>query len=200
MAWEIAGRSMELCNCKMLCPCWLGPEIQPDEGWCGADFGFELGRGNSAGVDLSGTKVAMMFQWEANFFEGNGKARVYLDAAASDEQRGALEKIFGGRDGGPLEPLFGAVIAEWLPSEVVTLDIDWGESPTLRVGDVGEASLKRLKDATGQATRVTGSAAQAGFQLPSIDLASSAGSRMSDPDLRSWEGSSGTLHEFDWKS
>jgi len=29
-------------------------------------------------------------------------------------------------------------------------------------------------------------------------LASSDGSQWSDPDFRSWEGSSGNIHEFDW--
>lgn len=198
MSWEVSGKSMEMCSCKMFCPCWLGPEIEPDEGWCGGALGFDVQRGNSNGVDLSGTKVALQALWPGNFFEGKGKARLYLDESASAEQRDALEKIFSGKDGGPLEPLLGAVIAEWLPSQVVQLDIEWGESPSLRVGDIGAATLKRLKDANGQATKITGAAAQAGFQFASMDLASSSGSQWSDPGLRDWQGNSGTLHEFRW--
>ena len=30
MAWQVTGRSMEMCNCKQFCPCWLGPEGEPD--------------------------------------------------------------------------------------------------------------------------------------------------------------------------
>ena len=30
MGWQLSGRSVELCSCKMLCPCWLGPEGSPD--------------------------------------------------------------------------------------------------------------------------------------------------------------------------
>ncbi len=191
---------MEMCNCKMMCPCWLGPEIEPDEGWCGGTLAFDVQRGSSNGVDLTGTKVALIAVWPGNFFEGNGTARLYLDDTASAEQRDAVEKIFSGNDGGPLEPLFGAVINEWLPSQVVQLDIDWGESPTLSVGDIGKATMKRLKDANGQATKVTGAAAQAGFQFASMDLASSRGSHWSDPGLRNWESNSGTLHEFSWSS
>lgn len=200
MSWEIAGQSIELCSCKMLCPCWLGPEVQPDEGFCGAAFGFDIRQGSSDGVDLGGTKVALVAEWPANFFEGGGTARLYLDGAASAEQRDALEKILSGKDGGHLAALFGAVINEWLPSQVVQLDIDWGESPTLSIGDVGKAELKRLKDGNGQATKVTGAAAQAGFQLASMDLANASGSYLSDPGLRNWEGNSGTLHEFNWSS
>lgn len=200
MSWEIAGQSMEMCNCKMLCPCWFGPEIEPDEGWCGAALAFDIQRGNSGAVDLAGTKVALLAEWPGNFFEGNGKARLYFEETASAEQRDALEKIFSGSDGGPLEPLFEAVVDEWLPAQVAQLDIDWGESPSLCVGDIGKATLVRLKDGAGQATTVTGAAAQAGFQFASMDLASSSGSHWSDPDLRNWEGNSGTLHEFSWSN
>ena len=200
MSWEIAGQSMEMCSCKMLCPCWLGPEIEPDEGWCSAALAFDIQQGSSGAVDLTGTKVALLAEWPANFFEGNGRARLYFEAAASAEQREALEKIFNGSDGGPLEPLFGAVVNEWLPAQVAQLDIDWGESPTLSIGDIGKATLVRLKDGAGQATRVTGAAAQAGFQFDGMDLASSSGSHWSDPGLRNWEGNSGTLHEFSWSN
>ena len=200
MSWTISGQSMEMCNCKMLCPCWLGPEVEPDEGWCGATLCFDIQTGNSDGIDLSGTAVAFVAEWPGNFFEGNGSARLYFDDRASAEQRGALEKIFSGHDGGPLEPLFGAVISKWLPSQVVQLNIDWGEVPSFRVGDIGKATLKRLKDGTGRATRVTGAAAQAGFQFDGMDLASSRDSHWSDPDLKDWEGNSGTLHKFDWSS
>ena len=42
MSWELSGRSMELCSCNALCPCWLGPEGQPDQEWCAAIFGFDI--------------------------------------------------------------------------------------------------------------------------------------------------------------
>ena len=32
MSWKVSGRSIELCSCKMLCPCWLGPDGEPDKG------------------------------------------------------------------------------------------------------------------------------------------------------------------------
>jgi Protein of unknown function (DUF1326) len=54
MAWHISGKSTELCSCKMMCPCWLGPEGEPDQEWCSAAFGFEIEKGQSDGVDLSG--------------------------------------------------------------------------------------------------------------------------------------------------
>jgi len=96
MAWHISGKSTELCSCKMMCPCWLGPEGEPDQEWCSAAFGFEIEKGQSDGVDLSGTRVALAADWPGNFFLGNGTGRLYLDARATKQQHAELEAIFSG--------------------------------------------------------------------------------------------------------
>jgi hypothetical protein len=200
MAWKISGQSIELCNCEMLCPCWLGPDGKPDQGWCAGGFAFDIRQGNSDGVNLGGTRVFLMATWPGNFFGGNGTARLYLDESASEEQRREMEAIFSGHKGGHLEGLFGAVITKWLPAKSVKIDIRWGDNPSFTVGDIGRATLQPIKDMAGKPTQVRGAAAQAGFQIESMDLASSKGSRFSDPDIRAWEGDSGTLHQFNWSA
>lgn len=200
MPWQITGRSMELCSCKMLCPCWLGPEGQPDEEWCAAVFGFDVQQGSSDGVDLGGTTVALMADWPGNFFAGQGKARLYIDDSANEDQRRELGAILSGNKGGHLEGLWGAVIEEWLPAQVAKVEIAWGEKPSVTVNGIGQATLQPITNGAGQATKVTGSVTQAGFQIESMDLASSKGSQWNDPGLRRWEGDSGTLHEFDWNA
>jgi hypothetical protein len=198
MPWQVSGRSLEFCSCKMLCPCWLGPEGKPDEEWCGGAFVFDIQSGRSDSVDLGGTKAAFSARWPGNFFAGGGTARVYVDDGATADQRRELEAIFGGKKGGLLEPLFGAVISKWLPAKVCPIAIDWGEQPAVTVGDISRAKLVPLKDAAGKATKVSGAAAQAAFQMESMDLASARGGRWSDPDLQGWDADSGTLHSFNW--
>jgi len=200
MAWQVSGRSLDLCSCKMWCPCWLGPEIEPDEGWCAHTFAFEIRQGNSDGVDLSRTTVAMTGDWPANFYLGGGKARLYLDETATEDQRGELGAIFSGKKGGHLEKLWGAVIDEWLPAKVASVAISWGEKPTLSVNGIGQATMQPLSNGAGKPTIVSGAMSQAGLQIDSMNLASSDGSQWSDPDFRSWKGSSGNIHEFDWSS
>jgi hypothetical protein len=143
--------------------------------------------------------VALRADWPNNFFHGQAKARLYIDAGDA-AQREQLDAIFRGQSGGPTEALFSAVISEWLPTEEAEIEVDWGESPTMKVGSVGNVTMQRLKDDTGKPTSLQGAAAMAGFQLETMDLASSAGSEWSDPDLRPLEGDSGTLHEFSWSS
>ena len=200
MAWNVSGQSLELCNCKMLCPCWLGPEGEVDQGWCGGAFAFDIREGNSDGVDLRGTQVVIAGEWPGNFFSGNGTLRVYVDEAASDDQRRELGAIFSGDKGGHLAGLWDAVMTKKLPVRIEKIDIQWGDHPSLAVGSIGQARLQPIKDPAGQPTKVAGAAAQAGFQIDSMDLASSKGSRWSDPDMRAWEGDSGTLHRFNWRA
>jgi len=200
MAWRITARGIELCSCKMLCPCWLGPDGEPDQGWCGGIFAFDVQQGDSDGVNLGGSQVVLAAEWPGNFFGGNGTARLYIGERADANQRRELEAIFSGKKGGHLEALFGGVVAKWLPAQFTNVDIKWGDTPTINVGKVGQAKLQPLKDQAGRPAKVQGAAAMAAFQSESMELASSKGSRWSDPDLRSWEGDSGTLHSFKWSA
>lgn len=200
MSWHITGQSLEFCSCKMLCPCWLGPEGDPDEGWCGAAFGFEVEQGSSDGVDLGGTKLALTALWPANFFAGDGQARLYIDDSASEDQRRELDAIFSGKKGGHLEGLWGAVIKEWLPTQAAKVAMSWADTPSMVVDGIGQGTLHPISDGAGHATTVSGAPAQAGLQIESMNLASSKGSTWADPDLREWHGDSGTLHRFDWQN
>ena len=74
---------------------------------------------------------------------------------------------------------YGFVISTWLSAESAKVELAWGETPTVAVGSLGQASLSRLKDAAGRPTQVQGAAAQAAFQIDSMDLASSEGSSWS---------------------
>lgn len=199
MAWRISGRSVELCSCKLLCPCWLGP-ADPDQGWCSAAVIFDIQRGDSDGVDLSGTRAAFAADWPGDFWSGQGTLRLYVDEAASAEQRREIEAIFSGSKGGPMEALGSAVISQVLPIQVTKIDLQWGERPAMTIGAAGQVTLQPVTDQAGQPTKVVSTAAQAAFQFESVGLASSKGSRWSDPELRQWEGDSGTIWSFEWSA
>ncbi len=200
MAWQITGRAMEMCSCKQFCPCWLGPEGEPDEGWCASVWMYDVHEGNSDGVGLDGTKCVLMAEWPGNFFAGHGKARLYLDEAASEDQRRELEGIFGGKKEGFFSTLWAAVIDEWLPSEVTKVDLAWDEEPSLGVGTVGRATLQPLTDGAGLLTKVSGAMAQTALHIDSMQLASIKESQWSDPGLRSWQAKDGVLCDFNWSS
>jgi hypothetical protein len=111
----------------MLCPCWLGPDGDPDRDWCAGVFAFDIREGESDGIKLDGSRVAFTGEWPGNFFAGKGTLRVYIDEQATEDQRRELEAIFSGRKGGHLEGLLGAVITKRLPAQVAKIEILWGD-------------------------------------------------------------------------
>ena len=66
--------------------------------------------------------------------------------------------------------------------------------------EFGKATLAPYKDQAGRTATVEGTAAQGAFQSASMELASSKGTRWSDPDLRKWDGDSGTIHSVNWSA
>jgi hypothetical protein len=198
MVWSVRGRSLEFCSCRLLCPCWLTADVEPDQGWCSGVLAFQVDEGASDGVDLAGGKVVATFDWPGNFWAGNGTGRLYIEQAADADQRRELEAIFGGQRGGPLGAVLPAVVTNMLPTQFTDIAIDWGEPTSLTVATVGEATLRPVKDQSGRSTTVASAAALTAFQMERMEVASSRGSRWQDPDLRSWDGDSGTMHKFDW--
>ena len=85
MAWNIKGTMIEFCSCRALCPCWLGPDTKPDQGWCSGAIAYDISEGSVEGVDVAGCKAVLTAEWPGNFFGGKGKARLYLDSGAGAE-------------------------------------------------------------------------------------------------------------------
>ena len=200
MAWLMTGNMIEFCSCKAMCPCWLCPTMEPDQGWCSAAIAYEIKQGAIDGLDVGGCNAVLAAEWPGNFFGGKGTARLYIDANVSGDQRRELEAVFSGKKGGLFEGLMGAVIARWLPAKSARIEIRRGETLSISVGEFGKATLVPFKDQAGRTVTVQGTAAQGAFQSASMELASSKGTRWSDPELRQWDGDSGTIHTFNWRA
>lgn len=201
MAWHVRGVVREHCSCKMWCPCWLGP-AEPDQGWCSGSLIFEVHEGAADDISLDGLRVVVVVDFPADFFTGNGTARLYIDENANAEQRRELEAIFSGRKGGPLEAAWGATVTQWLPTQVANIEIQDGDAPSITVGNVAQVTYQSpIRDGEGRATVIEAAAAATAFGLEGVSLARSDGSRWSAPEMRQWEsGGSGTIGAFDWNA
>jgi hypothetical protein len=195
MAWTLKGHMTENCSCNMFCPCWFAVQeyMIMDQGWCAGSLTFQIEEGQSDGVDLSGRKVAMLVDWPGpTLFDGNGTGRVFLDDGASDEQARELAAIFQGQKGGTFEML-GGLISNWLPVEKISIEVSRdGDIITANVGSVGQVSSKALRDDQGNGFTISGGGFVGAFGMEHAELAPSAGTRWSDPDMpREWEAKSG---------
>ena len=150
MAYNIEGDLLEVCNCDILCPCWVGED--PDNGTCDSVMGYNVRSGSINGIDVSGRTLVFSVHIPGNVLKGNWKVALLVDDKASDEQADALVSAFSGKLGGPLADtasLVGEVAAvERLP---ITFDVQEGKG-TLIVGDVAECVMEPYRGPTGQVT------------------------------------------------
>jgi hypothetical protein len=196
MAWTLKGTWYESCSCKMVCRCNFGP-AEPDHGWCSALLAFSVDAGESNGVDLAGTKAVLHAELPGDFLGGIDKARIYLDQAASQQQRDELEAIFQGNRGGLWEGMRG-MIQDFLPSTTAPIEITGGDNPHVKVGDLVDVTMERMRDEAGKQATVVNAPLGASFMVDTLELANATGSA-SDPDLRSWETLGyGAAVPFDW--
>jgi hypothetical protein len=195
MAWTFKGHMIENCSCNMFCPCWFGVQeyMIMDQGWCAGSLTFQIEEGESDGVDLSGRTAAILVDWPGpTLFDGDGTARVYLDNEASAEQARELAAIFQGQKGGSFEMLAG-LVSNWLPVEKISISVSKdGDVITANVGSVGQVSSKALRDNQGNGFTLRGGGFVDLFGMEEAELAPSAGTTLSDPDMpRKLEAKSG---------
>jgi len=153
MAYHLEGRLLEVCNCRVLCPCWIGED--PDRGTCDTIVAWHFDKGSVDGVDVGGTTIAVLAHVPGNILQGNWRAAVYVDDKASPKQEEALLKVYTGKAGGPvadLVKLIGEVVSvERVP---ITFEVHGGKG-TIQLGDKAYAELEPYKGSTGASTTLT---------------------------------------------
>jgi len=136
----------------MFCPCWYAVKelMVMDRGWCNTTQWYLIAGGRAGGVDLGARTVVLSMDFPGpTLFDGNGTGRLYVDDGASADQQRELEGIFQGKSGGA-PALFGQIVANWLPTKQVRIDIDQGDKLTARIAGVGQIESTLLKDEAGR--------------------------------------------------
>jgi hypothetical protein len=153
MSYHLEGRLLEVCNCRVLCPCWIGED--PDFGTCDTIVGWRIDKGTIEGVDVSGRTIAAVAHVPGNILEGNWTAAIYLDDGASDEQMAAMLKVYTGQAGGPvadLAKLIGTVVS--VERAPIRFDIQGGKG-TLAIGTDYYAELEPYVGPSGATTTLS---------------------------------------------
>ena len=153
MAYHLEGRLLEVCNCRVLCPCWIGED--PDFKTCKTIVAWRFDKGQINGIDIAGRTIAVIAFIPGNILQGNWRAAVYVDDKASPQQKEAILNVYTGKLGGPvadLVKLIGEVVS--VESVPITFDVQ-GAKGTLKVGDAGYAELVPYQSASGKTTTLT---------------------------------------------
>jgi hypothetical protein len=103
LAYRLEGRLLDVCDCRVLCPCWIGED--PDNGTCDAIVAYDFDRGTIDGVDVTNRTIALVAHLPGNILKGNWRVAVYFDHGASSAQQEALLKVDTGKARGPIADL-----------------------------------------------------------------------------------------------
>lgn len=150
MAYQLEGELLEVCTCKILCPCWVGED--PDGGTCEGVLAWHIEKGTVNGVDVSGHTLVVLCHIPGNILKGNWRVVVYVDDKTTPQQQESLLNVWTGKLGGPcadLAQLIGQVAGvERVP---ITVAVE-GARGRLKIGQAIEAELAPFQGATGQST------------------------------------------------
>ena len=153
MGYHLEGRLLEVCNCRVLCPCWIGED--PDFKTCDTIVAWHFDKGTVDGVDVAGCTLAMIAHVPGNILQGNWTAAVYLNDSVSTQQEQALLGVYTGQKGGPvaeLAKLVGKVVS--VQKVPITFQVTGGNG-TIKVGNAGYAELEPYTSASGKTTTLT---------------------------------------------
>jgi len=147
---------LEVCDCNVLCPCWIGEDA--DNGTCDAVVAYHIDKGDIDGVSVSGLSIALVAHIPGNVLAGNWQVAVFVDDNSTPRQHEALIKVWTGQLGGPvgdLAKLVGEVKAvERVP---ISFRVEGGQG-TLKIGDVVDTAIEPYRGGTGNVTTLNESA------------------------------------------
>jgi hypothetical protein len=150
MAYQLEGNLLEVCDCGVLCPCWIGED--PDNGTCEGMMAWNFDKGTIDGTDVSGLTVATVVHIPGNILKGNWTAALFVDDRATEQQEKVLVDAWSGNLGGPLadmRKLIGDVVA--VKRTPITFELQEGAG-TLLIGGVAEAVMVPYRDSGGRVT------------------------------------------------
>jgi hypothetical protein len=153
MGYQLEGRLLEVCNCGVLCPCWVGEA--PDNGTCDSIVAWRIDNGNVDGVDVSDRTFAILAFLPGTPLDGNWRVVACLDDRATPEQEAAILGVWTGQRGGPvadLAQLIGEVVA--VERAPITFTVEDGKG-TLKIGELADCELAPFVGATGLTTSLS---------------------------------------------
>ena len=151
--YDLAGAFFELCDCKTICPCWVGQ--LPDDAHCTGAFAWQVANGKIGSLDVGGhSVVSVSFHTGHRDTAGGQEVYVFIDERASEEQYETLLATFTGRNGGPLGELgrlMGALKGhQRAPIELVAS----GNHLSVTVGRVVSGDAEVLRGGDGEITQL----------------------------------------------
>ena len=150
MAYKLEGSLLEVCNCEVLCPCWIG--VDPDNGTCDSALAHHFEKGEIDGVDVSGLTLGFSTHIPGNVLKGNWRTIVHIDDRATKQQEDALVSVYTGKQGGPvadLVQLIGDLVA--IERSPIIFEVKEGKG-NLKIGNIADCQMEPFRGPNGDVT------------------------------------------------
>ena len=155
MSYCVEGRLLEVCNCQILCPCWVGED--PDNGTCDTAIAWHIDSGIIEGIEVSNLTISLIGHIPGNILKGQIRAVFFVDDRATPEQERVLLQAFTGKLGGPIAD-FARLFDEIVQTKraPITFAVQEGKGH-LRIGDAVTTELEPFLGPNGQPTTLQNS-------------------------------------------
>jgi hypothetical protein len=99
--WKVSGDWFDVCKCSIPCPCLFAQA--PTYGDCAGILAWHIQKGRYSDTVLDGLNILGLGSFTGNIWAGQAKDAIFgffIDEKAKEQQREALQMIFGGKAGG----------------------------------------------------------------------------------------------------
>jgi hypothetical protein len=157
-SWRVAGDWFDVCRCRVPCGCTFAQA--PDEDQCDGILAWHIREGSYGDVSLDDLSIVGVGSFVGNIWTGEAKDSAmgfFVDERADEDQRAALQTIWGGEAGG-WPAGFAQLIEEVRGIEYAPIKFEIE-------GDLASWSVEVPGKAKGSAVALTGPTAPEGARV-----------------------------------
>jgi hypothetical protein len=198
--WQLRGLYLDSCNCDWGCPCQFN--AKPTHGNCEGLSAIHIIEGRYAKVKLDGINFIWIGSWPGSIHEGHGRASIYIDDKATEEQFTELSKIITGRAKGSAFDIYRMTLDHFEePKRAKMTFQSKGIRSQIKAEGVGESQLEPIKNpVTGKDHRISIELPSGGFESAKMDMASSRMLAVNDGYFSfNYERTYGSIQKISWK-
>jgi hypothetical protein len=150
--WKASGDWFDVCKCNMPCPCEFAQA--PTYGDCAGVLAWHIKKGQYSDTVLDGLNLLGLGSFTGNIWAGQAKDATFgffIDEKANEQQRQALQMIFGGKAGGFIAE-FAKLVGEIRGIEFAPIKFELADDLSYWTAEIPGKVLAKAEALTGPMT------------------------------------------------
>ena len=143
--WHASGLLFENCNCQVVCPGHVHFDQDCTHDRCVGYWAIRFESGAYGDTSIAGTSAVISYDSPRHMIDGGWIENLIIDAAATEEQRVAIERILTGAAGGPWQKL-GQFVGVRGETKFAPIHIEETETTkSVSIAGILSATIERLR-------------------------------------------------------